>query len=203
MHDAFSALAHRASSSSYTTRILPGAEDEISDDTVTHNALRARSKWYRSALHAMAMQAAGGDQHVCGLANHIWRHIFSFLGNTFPNYGPCYDDGAEDADIAAQAALFPVRLVCRAFNTVFKLNPALPDKIILGRTFGKEQLRNLMEMMHSITGLTHIRTVCSPQYTEATLALLKTTRLSSLCTLSYSKKPFCFQVSEGVCAAAP
>ena len=40
------------------------------------------------------MQAAGGDQHVCGLANHIWRHIFSFLGNTFPNYGPYYDDGA-------------------------------------------------------------------------------------------------------------
>lgn len=119
---------------------------------------------------------------------HLEAHLFTFFPQHIPTHGPGYDDGAEDAEVAAQAAFFSVRLVCRAFNIVFKLHPALPDKIILGRTFGTEQLLNLLKMMHNITGLTHVRAVCSPQYTEATLArLLKTTQLS--CVMAASARP--------------
>lgn len=119
---------------------------------------------------------------------HLEVHLFTFIPQHIPTHGPGYDDGAEDAEVAAQAAFFSVRLVCRAFNIVFKLHPALPDKIILGRTFGTEQLLNLLKMMHNITGLTHVRAVCSPQYTEATLArLLKTTQLS--CVMAASARP--------------
>ena len=116
-------------------------------------------------------QAPGYDGTVGRLPSDLWVSVFAALQR--PADGFALDQAERHARQAESSAYFRLRLVCKAFDQVFRQHhPQLTRSVTLCEHLREQHIPSLLGWLHGCLGLLRLEAFCASEFLETALVKL-------------------------------